>query len=325
MRFAKLHGYGNDYIVIDERELTGAVTNRGEFVKAICARHRGAGADGAAIIGASRNADFSLSIINPDGGEAAMSGNGSRCAAAYLAHEKVFVKDELTFETPAGIKRFARHINTGGEARGLYEFTAEIGKPIFESSEIPMLVDEPLDVVRDYELMLDLLDDELLKHEHRAPETKNQSHALSNNQSGVTNRTRAIRITALQMCNPNVCVFVNDFDGFEFDNRILSWQQIGNLVETHNQFPARTNVEFVRVKDNHNIEARVWERGVGVTQSSGTGASAAAVAAMINGKCSRRASVEMPGGTVKVEWRARDDEVLLTGTAQFIYRGQWGV
>lgn len=281
MRFTKLHGYGNDYIVCDGRDVNG-VASLGELAKRICARHTGAGADGIAVIDVRHggDADFSLRIFNPDGGEAAMSGNGSRCAAAYLYHHGLWRDDELSFSTHGGIKHFQRHTRLD-DAPGTYTFTAEIGRPKFASHDIPMTTDEPFMSVRDYPLPVA------------------DTH---------------VSITALQMCNPNTVVFVNDFDE-------LDWRTIGRAIETHHAFPQRTNVVFARIRDRHSIEARVWERGVGVTESSGTGASAAAIASIIHGRVARRVKVEMPGGEVSVEWRETDDEVLLTGTAHVVYEG----
>jgi diaminopimelate epimerase len=123
-------------------------------------------------------------------------------------------------------------------------------------------------------------------------------------------------VTALQMCNPNCCVFVEDFDA-------IDWRRVGRAIETHRRFPERTNVEFIRVRDRTHVEARVWERGVGETLSSGTGASSVAVACIVNELTERRVSVEMPGGRLEVEWRAEDGEVLLTGEAEVVYAGEW--
>ena len=124
-----------------------------------------------------------------------------------------------------------------------------------------------------------------------------------------------VAVTALQMCNPNCCVFVEDFGRTD-------WRRLGRTIESHAAFPERTNVEFVRALDRENIEARVWERGAGETLSSGTGACAAAVASMISGRADRRVSVQMPGGTLEVLWRD-DGEVRLTGEAEVVYRGEW--
>jgi diaminopimelate epimerase len=294
MKFVKLHGYGNDYLVFEASELApvgwrgGFVTHEPNepfiaFVRRVCDRHFGAGSDGVAVVErleAGAEADFALRIFNPDGGEAAMSGNGSRCAAACLHFTGLWSADELRFLTRAGVKRYTAR---GREAKGVLRFEAEIGRPLFDSGSIPMLTLEPLAEVRAYPLALP---------------------------GGET-----LTITALQMCNPNCCVFVEDFDR-------IDWRRLGRIIETHAAFPERTNVEFVRILDRRTIQARVWERGAGETLSSGTGACAAAVAAMLNGLTEQRLTVRMPGGALDVFWRG-DGEVLLTGTAEVIYRGEW--
>src|SRR5215204_7281717 len=296
MRFTKFHGYGNDYLVFEAAELKGVGLSPGfervgagepffEFVKRVCDRHFGAGSDGVAVVeplagGEGEEADFRLRILNPDGGEAAMSGNGSRCAAAYLHYAGLWSDDELRFSTRAGVKRYRLR---GRSGEGSFRFEAEIGRPRFDSASIPMLTGEPLAEVREYPLALP---------------------------DGET-----VRVTALQMCNPNCCAFVRDLEE-------VDWRRLGRTIESYAAFPERTNVEFIRVIDRGNIEARVWERGAGETLSSGTGASAAAVASMIGGHTDRHVTVSMPGGLLEVLWR-EDSEVLLTGEAEVVYQGVW--
>jgi diaminopimelate epimerase len=294
MRFVKLHGYGNDYLVFEAGQLGAVGWREGferfalddafpKFVRRVCDRHFGAGSDGAAVVerlAEGGDADFRLRIFNPDGGEAAMSGNGSRCAASYLHFEGLWSAEKLRFETRAGVKLYLLRERKGAAS---FRFTAEIGRPRFDSASIPMLTPEPSEEVRDFAL------------------------ALSN---GGT-----LTVTALQMCNPNCCVFVEDFDATD-------WRALGREIESHALFPERTNVEFIRVTDRQNIEARVWERGAGETLSSGTGACAAAVASMVGGRADRHVKVSMPGGLLEVQWR-EDGEVLLTGEAEAVYKGEW--
>jgi diaminopimelate epimerase len=281
MRFAKLHGYGNDYIVIEAEQLAG-VSSVSEFVRRICHRHYGAGADGVALVEKQSGGvgDFGVRIFNPDGSEAAMSGNGTRCAAAYLYYQELWSKEELRLSTRAGVKLYRLREQFG---EGSYRFEAEIGKPLFESAAIPMSLDKS------------------------RPEVKNYSLAIGDGET--------VSVIALQMCNPNCCVFVDDFEG-------VDWRRLGRIIESHPQFPERTNVEFVRVRDRGHVEVRVWERGVGETLSSGTGACASAVASAFNNLTDRRVCVEMPGGLLEVEWRD-DGEVLLTGSAGIVYTGEW--
>jgi diaminopimelate epimerase len=282
-QFIKFHGFGNDYIVIESRDLARAeitvTAQLGDFARRICNRHYGAGADGIAVIGSSEDADFHVRIFNPDGSEASLSGNGTRCAAAYLYYKKFWTAEVLRLSTRAGIKLYTLREQT--EA-GRYVFDSELGQPKFDSASIPMLTGEPMEQVIDYEL----------------------------NVAG-----ESFPVTALQMGNPNCCIFVDDFGTFD-------WRTIGRTIETHEQFPDRTNVVFVRVEDRNTIELRIWERGVGETEASGTCSCAAAVAAMIKDKTERLVNVLMPGGRAKIQWRP-DNEVVITGIAEVVYGGNW--
>jgi diaminopimelate epimerase len=283
MKFVKFHGYGNDYIVCEAGELAGVAGDVPEFVRRACDRHFGVGGDGIATLEPAADdgaADFVLRIFNPDGSEAAMSGNGSRSAASFLYFQGLWRQEELRLSTKAGVKLY-RLLEQDG--RGRYRFAAEIGRPALDSASIPMQTGEAREQVVNFAL-------ELAAGE-------------------------VVRLTALQMCNPNACLFVDDFERAD-------WRRVGQAIESHPQFPQRTNVEFIRVRDRRTIEVRVYERGVGPTLSSGTGACASAVAACLNGLTDRRVGVEMEGGHLEVEWRD-DGEVLLTGEAEAIYRGEW--
>lgn len=166
---------------------------------------------------------------------------------------------------------------------GHYWFEAELGQPGFTSEAVPMLTGEPLQRITNYPLVVE--------GEH-------------------------LRVTAISMGNPNCIIFVDAFDE-------LDWRRIGRALENHEQFPERTNVVFVRVRDRNNIEVRLWERGVGETFSSGTCSCAAAVASCINDRTERQVNVHTQGGLIEVMWREADNEVVMTGRADVVYRGQW--
>lgn len=280
IQFIKFHGYGNDYIVIEAEQLA-EIADLGEFAQSICNRHYGAGADGIAIVSPAEHsdADFRVRIFNPDGSEAGLSGNGTRCAAAYLYYQTLWTGDVLRLITRTGLKRYFLREDSGS---GMYVFASELGQPSFESAAVPFISAEPLVQVIGYPLPV-------------AGET--------------------VSITALQMGNPNCCIFVNDFAE-------LDWRSIGRAIEVHRQFPDRTNVTFIRVVDRGLIELRIWERGVGETTASGTCSCAAAVASMINGKTERHLKAMTPGGEVEIHWRD-DNEVVITGSAAVVYRGEW--
>jgi len=279
-QFTKFHGLGNDYLVIELEQLK-AISDLGEFARRICNRHYGAGGDGIAIIAKSDtgDADFNCRIFNPDGSEAGLSGNGTRSAVAYLYYKGTWTKDELRLSTRTGLKRYFLR---GRPSAGKFLFESELGQPKFDTQSIPMSITPPLEEVIRYPLPVD---------------------------------GEPIMITAMQMGNPNCCIFVDDFDA-------LNWRKIGKEIEVHPQFPDRTNVVFVKVIDRNLIELRIWERGVGETTASGTCSCAGAVAAMVNEKADRDVRVVMEGGEVRIRWR-EDGEVVITGTAEVVYSGEW--
>lgn len=123
-----------------------------------------------------------------------------------------------------------------------------------------------------------------------------------------------LRATTLRIGNPQCVVLERDLD----ERRVLS---LGPLIEQHPHFPAGTNVEFARIARPDRVEILIWERGVGPTRASGTGACAAAVAAAAHGGASRSVEVVAPGGTQHVEWN--DDGLYLTGWAEVVLKGIW--
>jgi diaminopimelate epimerase len=279
-QFTKFHGLGNDYLVIEAEQLSD-VRDLGDFAWRICNRHYGAGGDGIAIIARADGeaADFNCRIFNPDGSEAGLSGNGTRCAVAYLYYKKVWSAEELRLSTKTGLKRY---FPRGQPSPGKFLFESELGQPKFDSGSIPMSITPPLDEVVDYPLVVN---------------------------------GESFPVTAMQMGNPNCCIFVDDFDS-------LNWRAIGKAIEVHPEFPDRTNVVFVRPVERDFIELRIWERGVGETTASGTCSCAGAVAAMVNDQANRDVRVLMEGGEVRIKWRA-DNEVVITGTAEVVYSGVW--
>lgn len=279
-RFTKFHGLGNDYLVFESEQLQ-EITDLGEFSRRICNRHYGAGGDGIAIIGKPQSAaaDFNVRIFNPDGSEAGLSGNGTRCAVAYLYYQGLWNADALTLSTRTGLKRYYPRQQDG---HGRFVFESELGQPKFDTPSIPMSITPPRDNVIGYPLQLD---------------------------------GERFLITAMQMGNPNCCIFVDDFES-------LDWRRIGKAIENHPLFPDRTNVVFVRVPERRVIELRIWERGVGETTASGTCSCAGAVAAMVNEKADREIRVVMQGGEVKIHWRS-DGEVVITGSAEVVYSAEW--
>lgn len=258
--FAKAEANGNDFLIVSADALPRGRWS--QFARYACDRHCGLGADGVEFVeecGANGGGyEARLTLLNADGGEAEISGNGSRCVAVWLAARRGL--RELTLLTAAGPRR--AQIGVRG-ASGAWRVDVEMGSPDFASAAVPVVLPRGEQAqVFDEPFELD---------------------------------GRRWRITALSMGNPHCCLFVDDFPS--------DWQRIGQQVATHAMFPRCTNVEFVRVAARDQLELRIFERGVGATQSSGTGCCAAAVAAVATGRVhSSMIEVISPGGPQVVSW-----------------------
>ena len=123
-------------------------------------------------------------------------------------------------------------------------------------------------------------------------------------------------VTAVSMGNPHCITFVEN-------NEAIALEQIGPLFEHHSVFPQRTNTEFIQVVKPDYIKMRVWERGAGITLACGTGACAAVVAGVLNHKCDRNCTVELPGGCLQIEWSQTDGRVYMTGPATQVFKGHY--
>ncbi|MEP6848936.1 MAG: diaminopimelate epimerase [Acidobacteriota bacterium] len=281
LKFCKFHGFGNDYIVVEKDQIPHGLSTS-DLARSICCRHTGAGADGIAVLASAddESSDFNCEIVNPDGSIAGFSGNGTRCAVAYLYFKAIWAKHELRLQMSTGVKNYTLLETI---SPGHYWFEAEIGKPKFGSNEIPVAAEFAMESVVDRWI----------------PVGDNW-----------------VKISAVNVGNPVACTFVDDFD--------LDWRSLGKTLESHEAFPERTNVVFVKVLDDENIELRIWERGAGETSASGTCASGAAVLSAFTGKTERTVSVHTPGGVTEVYWRD-DDEILLTGRADLIFCGEWPI
>ncbi len=122
------------------------------------------------------------------------------------------------------------------------------------------------------------------------------------------------KITCVSMGNPHCIIFVNNVQSIPVD-------EIGPKIENHPLFPEKTNVEFIQVLNKQEINFRVWERGVGETLACGTGACAALVAAVLNKKTDREATIHLPGGDLDIQW-ADDGHVYMTGPAELVFKGE---
>jgi diaminopimelate epimerase len=254
--FTKASAYGNDFLII---EGAYAPVDLSEVSRRICDRHNGVGADGVEWLFPAEDADLRARLINADGSEAEISGNGTRCVAAYMVAGGS--KEKLAVRTGAGIKHcqlIARNDQT-------FAFEMDMGEP-----EVGKPFSAPI-------------------------------------------KSGEVRGTPVSMGNPHFVVFVKEFSP--------SWQEEGAEIGRNPVFKDGVNVEFVRVTGPSDIEVRFYERGVGETQSSGTGSCASAVAAIAAGHVTSPVNVHAPGGAQLVRWS--DGHVFLRGSAQIVCRGEF--
>jgi len=289
--FCKFHGFGNDYIVFEAGELK-TVSSVNDFAKQVCHRNTGIGGDGIAILEKpeNSNADYSCRIINPDGSEAGFSGNGTRCAVAYLFYKNLWQEKFLKLETKSGVKTY----ELLEQNASTFWFLAELGKPKFQLPDSPFLK-------------------AILTEFGEERETPAFSSIL------LPEEKMLVNFFFVDIGNPVVCIFVEDFNQ-------INWRLTGQTIESDvKMFPERTNVVFIKVIDRDNIEIRIWERGAGETSSSGTCSIAAAVASAFTAKTNRKVSVHAEGGTTEALWREADDEMMITGRADLAFCGEWFV
>jgi diaminopimelate epimerase len=265
LTIAKAHAYGNDFLFIPHEQAEGFDPH--ELARATCARHSGVGGDGLILYTIAADGTARMTLYNTDGSPSELSGNGLRCLAALVLHQRARQAapplDVVRVDTDAGWKT----LTLAAHSSGRYTFRAAMGAPTD-------VREETLDV------------------------------------EGET-----MRVTTLGMGNPQCVSLVTTLPD------ALRFNRLGPALSTHRRFAAGTNVEFARVETPNQVRILIWERGVGPTTASGTGACAAAVAAIAHGGAARDIDVVAPGGTQRVEWR--DDGVYLTGWAEVVFEGYW--
>jgi len=274
MKFAKAHGLGNDFILVHAVECPPAA---GPWARRLCDRHRGVGGDGVLVY--SEAADgIRMRLINADGSDAEISGNGLRCLAAH-AFQRGRVSARHVVHTGGG----PRAVEVTPLARSRFRVSTDLGPPRLGSAEIPTTLDPPRDRVVDHPLEA---------------------------------AGRPVRVTAVSFGNPHCVLLLDEPAG---DALVAA---LGPALESHPFFPRKTNVEFVGVVGRGQLRARFWERGVGPTSASGTGAASAAVAAILAGRVDRRVRVVCDGGVLDVEW-PEGGAVTQVGEVEILFEGDW--
>ncbi len=281
INFTKMHGLGNDFILIDCRQLK--LNNLSMLAKKLCHRRFGVGADQMLLLFDSIHADFMMKIFNADGSEVEMCGNGIRCLAKYIWDRNLSDKKILHIETLAGIIRPEK---TGDMVK------VDMGEPIFEPEKIPVRIVESSKL--------------------KVQSSKKQNSSLIIDYP-LQVEGKEFRVTCVSMGNPHAVIFVENLSHFPVT-------YYGPLIENQPIFPKKANVEFIEVLNPIEIKMSVWERGSGETMACGTGASAAAVASNIKGLTEKNVKIHLLGGDLFIEW-AGDNHVYMTGPAEDVFEG----
>ncbi len=271
IRFEKYQGLGNDFIIVETPELWSA-----QRVRQTCDRHRGVGADGVLFVDylgvPGKPATPRMRVINSDGSQPEMCGNGLRCVVRYLADQGKVSGGRIIVETDAG-----PHTCTYDDQT----VTVEMAVPSFDPSDIPTTSPTPL------------INHPLPPQWGLAPD---------------------IRMTALSMGNPHAVLFHVPEAAVE---------NTAQAAATADLFPSGVNVGIANDSTENSLSLRVFERGVGWTQACGTGACAAAVAAVESRDYPRHQwiSVLLPGGSLQIQVGMSSEPVQMRGPAEQVFSG----
>jgi diaminopimelate epimerase len=255
-----------------------------ELAIQVCDRHKGVGADGLVFILPSQQANLQMRIFNADGTEAQQCGNAVRCVSKYYYERLDNSKTEILVETKRGIQPIVLQV----EAGIVEHVQVDMGEPILVPSQIPVRSQ----TIHDQVIIGEAVYEQVV--------IKEQVYAF----------------TAVSMGNPHAVIEVDALA----DELVKG---IGPKIETSEVFPEKANIEFITIHSPHEITMRVWERGVGETMACGSGACAVLVAAHLNGKAERKATIHLLGGDLMIDWNEEDNHVYMTGPAEFVFAGEF--
>jgi len=258
--FTKMHGAGNDFVVIDATRNDFSLTRK--QIRALADRHFSVGFDQLLVVErpTKKGVDFRYRIFNADGGEVEQCGNGARCFVKFVRARGLTSKREIRVETRGGI------IGPRLEADG--EVSVDMGAPKLAS---PLLQEIQVEGI-------------------------------------------LVKVAILSMGNPHAVQVVADVERAPVTTQ-------GPLIERHARFPEGVNAGYLQILGRHRIALRVWERGAGETLSCGTGACAAAVAAIAQGLADSPVRVDTRGGTLTISWAGGDNAVWMKGPAETAFEG----
>ena len=281
LHFTKMHGAGNDFIVID------AINQDIDFTPAqwqrLADRRFGIGADQILVVEKPRlpGCDFRYRIYNNDGGEVEQCGNGARAFVKFVSEKGLSDKASIRVETMAGV------ISPRLELDG--SITVDMGAPVLEPELVPFDAAGLRGVAQGTDLLwpLDL---------------------------ALPGQSASVLVSVVSMGNPHAVQVVDDVEAQDLETS-------GPLIEHHPRFPRRVNAGYLQIVDRHHVKLRVYERGAGETLACGTGACAAAVAGIRRGLLDSPVRVSARGGELSIAWQGPGHPVLMTGPAVTVFEG----
>jgi diaminopimelate epimerase len=291
--FTKAHACGNDFLIITEEDAHGY--DKAELTRHLCERNTGIGADGVEFFHWTGDSSGRIHLHNADGSIAEISGNGTRCVAAWMAEERgAQPGDQFSIETDAGARLCTIEEFRDSDIDGPTTLiTADMDVPEFEERTVELADGSSIDGVfvsmgnPHFVIVLD-----------SPPST---GYPLDASESTLAR--------------------------LDFSINDRSWEDIGEEICHHPEFPDQTNVIFVHILGSksepiYQIAIRIFERGVGPTSSSGTGTSASATAIIAFYEAQNDLEVIAPGGAQNVNWQGPGEKLYLTGPATLIARGE---
>jgi len=282
LKFTKMHGAGNDFIVIDA--INQQVALGPDQWRRLADRRFGIGADQILIVEPSLDAscDFRYRIFNSDGGEVEQCGNGSRAFVRFVSDKGLTSKRSIRVQTMAGI--ITPRLEIDGSV------TVDMGAPVLEPALVPFDSSGLAGV----------------------PQGRDTLWPLTLRQQG---KETTVLVSTVSMGNPHAVQVVDDVDTAQV-------AETGPQIEHHPRFPKRVNAGYLQVLDRSHVRLRVFERGAGETLACGTGACAAVVAGIRRGLLDAKVEVEARGGRLSIAWAGEGQPVYLSGPAETVFEGE---
>jgi diaminopimelate epimerase len=282
LKFTKMHGAGNDFIVIDA--INQQVELGAEQWQRLADRRFGIGADQILIVERPLDpgCDFRYRIFNNDGGEVEQCGNGSRAFVRFVSDKGLTSKRSIRVQTMAGI--ITPRLEDDGSV------TVDMGAPVLEPALVPF-------------------DNSGLAG---VPQGRDTLWPITVREGA---EETTVLVSTVSMGNPHAVQVVEDVDRAP----VLG---TGPQIEHHPRFPKRVNAGYLQVLDRGHVKLRVFERGAGETLACGTGACAAVVAGIRRGLLDSPVQVAARGGLLTIAWAGEGEPVYLSGPAETVFEGE---